>query len=129
VREIKYRAYHEKSDTWLYSKDAFNNLWIEYITDEEGKYWETLNSLHDYEQSFVENLVFMQKIGLKDLYECDIISDNIGTGYIEYVPRKAAFRVKYGDGTGKWFVDYLDSELDSIEMIGNLYENPELLSA
>jgi len=75
----------------------------------------------------------MQYTGLKDkngkeIYEGDIISDHVGIGEVEYVERHAAFRVNYHDGQAKWFYDYfLQGERESIEWIGNIYENPELL--
>jgi hypothetical protein len=62
-----------------------------------------------------------------DIYAGDVISDNIGVGSIEYSPRFAAFRVKYRGNRCKWFYDYLDSELRTIEVLGNIYANPELI--
>lgn len=71
--------------------------------------------------------IIEQSIGLKGLYENDIISDNNGTGFIEYVEKYAAFRVNYQNGECKWFYHYLYSEYKTIEKIGNIHENPELL--
>lgn len=63
-----------------------------------------------------------QSTGLHDkhgteIYEKDNIEDNVGIGFVEYVKSCAAFRVNYGDGTCKWFIDYLDSEFKTIEVI------------
>lgn len=75
----------------------------------------------------------MQFTGLLDkegveIYEGDIVSDHVGTGVIKYAEKYAGFRVSYGDGTAKWFYDYnLKGERESIEVIGNIYNNPELL--
>ena len=68
-----------------------------------------------------------QYTGLKDIYENDIIQDNIGIGVVEYKSEYAGFRVNYKNGRCKWFYDYLESEMKTIEIIGNTHETPELL--
>lgn len=90
---------------------------IEYF--EQGSFLSGLGSLHHLRS---DEIILMFAIGLKDLWDGDIITDNVGTGYIEYVSNKAAFRVNYGNGEYKWFIDYLEYELDSIEVIGNKYD-------
>jgi len=66
-----------------------------------------------------------QYTGLKGMYEDDKISDNLGTGVIEYVDKYAAFRVNYQNGRCKWFYDYLDSEIKTIEIAGNIHDKGE----
>lgn len=63
-----------------------------------------------------------------DIYEGDIISDHVGIGQVKYSEKHAAFRVVYSDGMAKWFYHYnLKGERESIEVIGNIHQNPELL--
>lgn len=64
-----------------------------------------------------------------EIYEGDIVSDHVGVGQVKYSEKHGAFRVCYGDGLAKWFFDYiLRGERESIEVIGNIHQNQELLN-
>lgn len=83
-----------------------------------------------------KNTIFLQYTGLKDengkeIYEGDIVKASI---YSDETPQ--ILEVEYR-GSG-FLIDYEDSETDcvllsefpsSVEIIGNIYENPELLEA
>jgi uncharacterized phage protein (TIGR01671 family) len=102
---------------------------MEYIND---LYWFEESGVHDSEgNGHHAGYVLMQYTGLndkngKEIYEGDIVEDHLGNGFIEY--KDGAYRVNYGNGECKWFIDYLDSEKKTIRIIGNMYENRELLS-
>lgn len=101
---------------------------------------ESVASFPDY--VFVEHLVIMQSTGLvdkngKEIFEGDIVrttrflgrADEIG-GFYEYEKDYIGV-VKVLEGT--WVIDTgsvavrLWSEIDEPEVLGNIYENPELL--
>lgn len=116
MREIKFRAWSKVAQQII----TWNEI------DAMGKLSKLVNS--DYP--------LMQYTGLKDkndveIYEGDIVLDHIGTGVVEYKDKYAAFRVNYThDKQAKWFLDYLlHGERESIEIIGNIYQHPELLEA
>ena len=80
-----------------------------------------------------ENIILMQSTGLKDkngkeIFEGDILHHQIQTDY--------TFIVKYDKDNGRWYGDGLSRTyrinitkefLPYYKVIGNIYENPELL--
>jgi uncharacterized phage protein (TIGR01671 family) len=78
-----------------------------------------------------QKLQLMQFTGLCDkngaeVYESDVVQDHNGVGVVEW--HDSAFRVNYHNGCAKWFYDYtLRGERESIEVIGNVHQHPELL--
>lgn len=121
MREIKFRAWEESAEFMVdnfETKDCFQS-----VLTGENEY------TYDY--------TIMQYTGLKDkngksIYESDIVSDHVGIGVVKYATYNAAFRVCYVNGEDKgfckWFADYaLKGERESIEVIGDIYENPELI--
>lgn len=128
MREIKFRAWNTDNSKMVYPIKPHQTLIdncgcmviLESVPVKGGTYELRIKEMFNGE--------IMEYSGLKGLYESDIILDTVGKGIIEYVEKYAAFRVNYiGESYCKWFYDYLDSELNSIEIIGNIYENRELL--
>ena len=123
MRPIKFRAWDKDTETMFIP---------EYISG-DGKVYEDIGVSFQQELSERKNVILLQFTGLKDrsgreIYEGDVISDHVGVGTVKYSDDNCAYRVSYGDGRAKWFYDYfLRGEKESIEVIGNIYENPELL--
>ena len=79
----------------------------------------------------------MQFTGLKDtngkeIYEGDILGGTFGDGYIGYCDKCKSFEYLFADGECtscngdiSWFE--MVEENGKLEVIGNIYENPELL--
>ena len=131
MREIKFRAWDPKEKEMVQVRapmvlEMYDDAWcvVEY-GDEHDCYLNLLASKC--------GDILMQYTGLKDkngveIYEGDVVRDHVGTGTVKYSNENAGFRVSYGDGKAKWFYDYtLKGERESIEVIGNMYKNPELL--
>lgn len=122
-REIKFRAWNSKNK-WM---DA-GPFWV----DNDGGIYETPQNRYDTPHTEIEStkdLVLMQYTGLKDkngteIYEGDICKAPHDFGPAGFVER--TFTVRWHNELGyQW--NYWD--LVNIEVIGNIYENPELLEA
>ena len=136
MREIKFRAWDKYEQRMIHSGTEQNdypfswmihNTGIE-IVEHDGTDW---NSLKD--------LVFMQYTGLKDvnvveIYEGDIIKIQINdwsTGKILILANEVV-EFKNGKFGFKWghyrdFSTFDGFSNTTFEVIGNIYENPELL--
>lgn len=117
MRELKFRHYISLTGEMLYSENHFYCL-------------EDYFSNRQYESSDE-----MQFTGLKDksgaeVFNGDIVNHpGIGIGYIEYNEKHAAYKIVFKGTTRKWLIDMIEREIRDIEVIGNKYENPELLES
>jgi uncharacterized phage protein (TIGR01671 family) len=110
MREIKFRSYHKKYKKMLNIEHTINMP--NPITDSEERAYMQFTGLFDKNN--------------KEIYEGDIckfehrIKKICGTG-----------RISWEDEGGYWKAEttlpFLMHTADSIEVIGNIYENPELL--
>lgn len=128
MREIKFRAWDKDAKTMITAE----NKKLAVALSLDGRIF--VAGMH-----MGDDLVLMQYTGLRDkngveIYEGDVVQDHNGIGVVEF-DKWAAFAVTYRSperfvGRGKWFCDYsLRGERESIEVIGNIWQNPELLEA
>lgn len=118
-REFEFRAWLTKYNKMvnIYSW----NIWQEYFMCSE------------YDSEFyLEETPIMQYTGLKDMrgkeiYEGDILSDGSNEKPYKVIFENGSFRAEFeGDFEGYSF-DLIDVVAQGCEIVGNIYENPELI--
>ena len=122
MREIKFRTYYKPKKEW------FNGV----LMDQSGNYWICDDNNYFLPNPFGDDLVIMQNTGLKDkngkeIYEGDICLHESGNGYF-----KEKDKIKIVADIPSIYITVFSSGIgeineDTVEIIGNIYENPELL--
>lgn len=118
MREIKFRVWDK------INKDMFN---VESINFQERRVYKDTVSYRKF-----EDIDLMQYTGLKDknnkeIYEGDILFESFGERYYKVVFENGGFRTEFEGYFDEYSFDLIDVVLDLCEIIGNIYENPELI--
>ncbi|OME07548.1 hypothetical protein BSK60_31185 [Paenibacillus odorifer] len=118
-REIKFRA-KRKDDVWVYgSLVVGTDGETMYIFTSEGAQWSVFSE------------TVGQYTGLKDkngreTYEGDLLKDDAGIGEVEWVQEHCAFMIFAREPSFYYHLE-CDGQLKVSEVVGNIYENPELI--
>nr|DAX20108.1 MAG TPA: YopX protein [Caudoviricetes sp.] len=122
MREIKFRGWNGKNKKWIYGY-YFVNRGEHFISPDE-----VVNPLVSYEDFLVDKDSVGQYTGVKDkngkeVYDGDIVSSGATTGVVVYDCEQAGFVVQKEKTIELRFYSLL-----GIEVIGNVHDNPELLT-
>jgi len=117
MREIKFRAWDKvekamRDVVGIDFGDNTVNLTKVFPNGKTGNYWRDLS-----------NVVLMEYIGLKDMYGNEVYEGDILYDY-DFGMRIVANR----DNEIGWGLLKTDLENDKFEVIGNIFEDPELVS-
>lgn len=124
MREIKFKAWDILKQRW--SNYKINDGTVYFMDKNTGVWYGSYNKRY-------KDFNLMQYTGLKDeygdeIYEGDIVKlrANHGIGVVKYYDEWGAFIVEYIKPK-KLAVLGMNYYEEDIEVIGNIYENPELL--
>lgn len=128
MKEIKYRAWLVNAQRMVEVQAIdFYNGTVSYIEDDY------VNLEQSWEDENLDNVVLMQFTGLKDEHGVEIYDGDIAQGYSVY-PTAGTFEPflmdeVYYTNRGTWdcYSYILGGFNDQIEVVGNIYENPELM--
>ena len=118
MREIKFRAWDKLN------KEMFN---VESINFQERKVYRDIVSYRKF-----NDIELMQYTGLKDknnkeIYEGDILSDGNNEKPYKVIFENGSFRTEFEGDFEEYSFDLIDVVAQGCEVVGNIYENPELL--
>ena len=130
MRNIKFRAWDKEGNVMYLPKTIDGHIGEVY--DYEGNEWHTLYR-DDTDLLIMQFTELLDKNG-KEIYEGDIVSfgkdyfDVDMLGKVYWYDKTAGFFIHRFDAEGQIEEEVLISDYD-IEIIGNIYENPELLES
>ena len=124
MREIKFRGWDKELNFMINIK--------RYKIDFNGQVLFDNNDKELYNQT--NKIELMQYTGLKDkngveIYEGDIIKDGSRLWKIEISPIYGIFFILTKGGHSRCYGDFGSYLVDEFKVIGNIYENPELLES
>jgi len=146
MRKIKFMVWDREKKT-MFQADELLNLWSQYSDDDEAKSpgIKTVPHVTVVKQAYRGpdlNLVvgrdcdLMQYTGIEDkngkeCFEGDLVMDHgyrgvVEFGTIERLNKHGVFYLNLSKGGGTGDKAFFDRDLD-FEIIGNIYENPELV--
>nr|DAP15138.1 MAG TPA: YopX protein [Caudoviricetes sp.] len=126
MREIKFRA-------WVKEKKAiFEVILIDYVTKKVTYLLERVGHLLSIRDAKFYDVELMQYTGLKDknnkeIYEGDILFESFGERYYKVVFENGSFKAEVEGDFEEYFFDLIDVVAQGYEVVGNIYENPELI--
>nr|DAF89160.1 MAG TPA: YopX protein [Podoviridae sp. ctP1X6] len=127
MREIKFRAWHkEKKEIVDVEEIDFMNKVINYIDNDYE------NNRQEIRGAYFEDIELMQYTGLKDknnkeIYEGDVLSNGNDEKPYKVIFENGSFRAEFEGDFEEYSFYLIDIVAQHCEIVGNIYQNPELL--
>ena len=123
MREIKFRCWDRFKQRW--SNYKINDGTVYFMDKNTGVWYGSYNKRY-------KDFNLMQYTGVKDknnkeIYEGDILFESSGENYYKVVFENGSFRAEFKGDFEEYSFDLIDVVAQSCEIVGNIYENPELL--
>jgi hypothetical protein len=133
MREIKFRCW-DKNDKRIFIDPQmidFYNKKIGYMQYQTEYMPDTSYSIpvgfEEFEYSELMEWTGLYDKNGEDIYEGDILFESFGERYYKVVFENGSFRAEF-KGDFEWHhFDLIDVVIQGCEVVGNIYENPELM--
>ena len=125
-RDIKFRA-------WVKDRKAiFEVILIDYVSKKITYLLERVGHLLNIRHDKFNDVELMQYSGLtdmmeKEIYEGDVLFESFGERYYKVVFENGSFRAEFEGDFEEHSFDLIDVVAQGCKIVGNIYENPELI--
>lgn len=139
MRQIKFRAWDKENNRFFVpTYEAYKGNLSDLLIGLSGDLFLHTMQGTKHESLFPERFELMQFIGLcdcndREIYEGDIIKTTGYVGVVKYEHQTAQYQIIWKDNANRYMpfnVTFSDGDIwkcDYMEVIGNIYTNPELL--
>ena len=126
MREIKFRVWVKEKKT------IFEVVLIDYVSKKVTYLLERVGHLLSIRDAKFNDVELMQYTGLKDknnkeIYEGDILSDGNDEKPYKIIFENGSFRAEFKGDFEEYSFDLIDVVAQGYEVVGNIYENSELM--
>ncbi|MGP1429548.1 MAG: YopX family protein [Fusobacterium sp.] len=123
MREIKFRCWDRFKQRW--SNYKINDGTVYFMDKNTGVWYGSYNKRY-------KDFNLMQCAGLNDkndreIYEGDILSDGNNKKPYKVIFENGSFRAEFEGDFEEYSFDLIDVVVQGCEVVGNIYENPELM--
>lgn len=118
MREIKFRAWDK------INKDMFN---VESINFQERKVYRDIVSYREFNDIELRQYTGLKDMRGKEIYEGDILFESFGERYYKVIFENGSFRAEFKGDFEEYSLDLIDVVAQGCEVVGNIYENHELI--
>ena len=124
MREIKFRGKRVDNGEWVVGDIVHHDGVISYIGQH---FYDGAMIMRDLQPETIGQFTGLHDKNGKEIYEGDILFDTVTGNFATVEVLNGNFYVNWGDWPDWSWEEMACDHLDRLEIIGNNYENPELL--